>query len=50
MESLGSQDLFPPSFFTLLSIKTIQDHQTEIGKKNLITLSAHNFFIIALLR
>ena len=36
-----------PSFFTLLSIKNIRDGGTipEIGKKHLITLSAHNFFL-----
>ena len=40
-----------PSFFTLLSIQTIQDLQLKggqylkLGKKHLITLSAHNLFL-----
>ena len=35
-----------PSLF-ILSIITIRDHRTilETGKKHLITLSAHNFFL-----
>ena len=52
--SLGSQDLPPPilhfSHFFQLKLFEITSRGTipETGGKHLITLSAHNFFIIAL--